>query len=95
MTKSIRYIWTVESFCNVHWDASGASPCDCPPLVKGSRWRLFVEGVKSTGCVTQFDSEGPFYGTWEGEAGGRTGPMSTLDAAKSKVMSQVTMGPRQ
>lgn len=49
---------------------------------------LWVDG-HAVGCVEQFHGGAPYYGTWEGPNGGRTGPMGDLDECKRRVEAAV------
>lgn len=55
----------------------------------GTRWRLFCEGVNHGASIVRFHDDAPFYGTWEVGGGGRTGPMTKLNACKRRVENEV------
>ncbi|RUX08050.1 MAG: hypothetical protein E5V51_00240 [Mesorhizobium sp.] len=55
----------------------------------GKLWRLFCDGVNHGATISQFQDDGPFYGTWEVGGGGRTGAMTTLEDCKRRVESEV------
>lgn len=56
-----------------------------------SDWLLYVDG-KHVGDIQRFYREGPYYGTWEINGGGRTGPMSDLAECKRRVENKVRPG---
>lgn len=48
-------------------------------------WRL----AGTSGVIQQFLGTGSFYGTWENDGGGRTGPVSSLVRCKEMVEARV------
>lgn len=59
----------------------------------GQVWRLYDAGVLA-GFVTWTEPDPSYRGTWLTGKGGRTGPMTTLNGAMTRVADEVLAGER-